>query len=103
MNGASPAGSEAELGEGSDDFRRIEGIGPKVAEALQAGGLHRYADLAASDAAALRAILRDAGLRFSPALPTWPDQAALLAAGDDEAFAALSREVAAARRTPGAV
>lgn len=84
-----------------DDLRRIEGIGPKVAEALQAEGIRRYADLAECDDQRLRDLLRTAGLRFSPTLQSWPAQAKLLAAGDDEGFERLSAQVAAERRTAG--
>lgn len=91
----------AEPGSTDDDLRRIEGIGPKVAEALQAEGIRRYADLAECDDQRLRDLLRTAGLRFSPTLQSWPAQAKLLAAGDDEGFERLSAQVAAERRTAG--
>ena len=84
-----------------DDLERIEGITPKIAAALYDSGIHEYAQLAACDEFRLRGILRSAGLRFSPTLPSWPEQAELLAEGDDEGFAELAARVAADRRTAG--
>jgi predicted flap endonuclease-1-like 5' DNA nuclease len=62
-----------------DDLTRIEGIGPKMAAALVAGGITTYTQLAESDEAGLRAAIAAAGMRFSPSLVTWPQQAKLLA------------------------
>ena len=62
-----------------DDLTRIEGIGPKMAGALVAAGITTYAQLAATDEAGLRAAIAAAGMRFSPSLVTWPQQAKLLA------------------------
>jgi predicted flap endonuclease-1-like 5' DNA nuclease len=84
-----------------DDLERIEGVTPKIAAALHGSGIHRYRHLAACDEFRLRGILRSAGLRFSPSLPSWPEQAELLADGDDAGFAELSARVAADRRTAG--
>jgi predicted flap endonuclease-1-like 5' DNA nuclease len=84
-----------------DDLERIEGVSPKIAAALHNSGIHEYAQLAACDEFRLRGILRSAGLRFSPTLPSWPEQAELLAEGDDEGFAELAARVAADRRTAG--
>ena len=84
-----------------DDLERIEGVTPKIAAALNGSGIRRYAELAACDEFRLRGILRSAGLRFSPSLPSWPEQAELLAEGDDEGFAELAARVAADRRTAG--
>jgi predicted flap endonuclease-1-like 5' DNA nuclease len=63
----------------SDNLTRIPGIGPKMALALKAAGITSFAALAASDEAAIRAAISAAGLRFSPSLATWPEQAKLLA------------------------
>ncbi|HET9517845.1 MAG TPA: helix-hairpin-helix domain-containing protein, partial [Actinoplanes sp.] len=68
-----------------DDLRRIEGVGPKMAAALNAAGIHTYAQLAAADESAVRAAISAAGLRSAPSLVTWPRQARLLAeAGQGE-------------------
>ncbi|WP_435821628.1 helix-hairpin-helix domain-containing protein [Micromonospora musae] len=72
-----------------DDFRRIQGVGPKMAAALQAAGVRTYRQLADLDEPALRELIRGAGLRAAPGLATWPQQARLLAAAPDEATTAL--------------
>ncbi len=67
-----------------DDFRRIQGIGPKLATALQDAGIRTYRQLAELDEAALRQTVKAAGLRSAPGLATWPQQAKVLAgAGAD--------------------
>ncbi|MFF3852393.1 helix-hairpin-helix domain-containing protein [Micromonospora sp. NPDC002575] len=69
----------------TDDFRRIQGIGPKMAAALQDAGIRTYQQLADSDEAALRETIRAAGLRAAPSLATWPQQAKVLAGAPAEA------------------
>ncbi|RKN15268.1 hypothetical protein D7147_25800 [Micromonospora musae] len=71
-----------------DDFRRIQGVGPKMAAALQAAGVRTYRQLADLDEPALRELIRGAGLRAAPGLATWPQQARLLATAPDEATTA---------------
>ncbi|MEV1286319.1 helix-hairpin-helix domain-containing protein [Micromonospora sp. NPDC049679] len=68
-----------------DDLRRIAGIGPKIVLALNGAGIRTYAQLAATDETALRAILRSAGLRLAPTVATWPQQARNLADRDGDA------------------
>ncbi|MFV2018643.1 hypothetical protein [Micromonospora sp. LOL_023] len=63
-----------------DDFRRIEGIGPKMAAALQSVGISTYEQLGATDEADLRAAVRSAGMRATASLPNWPAKARELAA-----------------------
>ncbi len=60
----------------------VEGIGPKIAELLMSHDIHDLAELAATPVDKLREILGAAGRRFRLADPaTWPEQAALGAAG----------------------
>jgi len=66
-----------------DDLQRIKGIGPKIAAALQAAGIHTYAQLAQAKESTLRAALAAAGIRLAPGLGTWARQAARLAKGAD--------------------
>jgi uncharacterized membrane protein HdeD (DUF308 family) len=61
------------------DLTVVEGIGPKTAEALQAAGVHNYADLATLSPEQISAILKSAGLSADPT--TWPEQASLAMAG----------------------
>lgn len=66
----------------SDDLKKIEGAGPKAAEALVNAGLDTFAKVAASDAATLSKILTDASSRLSHIVTeTWPKQAGLAAEG----------------------
>ncbi|MGB2567217.1 hypothetical protein ACPFP2_02005 [Micromonospora citrea] len=73
----------------ADDFRRIQGVGPKMAAALQAAGIRTYRQLAELDEAALRDTIRAAGLRAAASLATWPQQAKVLAGAGAEADAVL--------------
>ena len=73
----------------ADDFRQIQGIGPKMATALQAAGIRTYQQLAELDEPALRETIKAAGLRATPSLATWPQQAKLLAGANAEADAVL--------------
>ena len=63
-----------------DNLRLIKGIGPKSAKALGEAGVITYAGLARLTANEINDILKDAGLRV-PFPETWPEQAALAAAG----------------------
>ena len=84
-----------------DRLERIEGIGPKIATALRQSGFTSFAALADADEDTLREALRTAHLRFAPSLPTWPDQARLLADGDEAGFAELTAGLVGGRGTSG--
>ena len=62
-----------------DDLKKIEGIGPKIAETLTAGGLATFADLAKATPEAISEII--AGVRGNHVTDTWPAQAKLAAEG----------------------
>ena len=79
-----------------DDLKRIEGIGPKTASALQAAGITTFAQLAATSEEQLRNILKEAGVRANPT--TWPEQAELAAIGKWDALKALQAELKGGRR-----
>ena len=77
--------------DGSDDLELIEGIGPKIASLLNDAGISTFDALAKADPAKLHEVLHAAGSKFNMAKPeTWPDQAALAAKGDWDAFDALT-------------
>ena len=42
-----------------DDLKKIEGVGPKIEEALNAGGIMTFADLAASTDEATQELIKD--------------------------------------------
>jgi predicted flap endonuclease-1-like 5' DNA nuclease len=81
----------------SDDLARIEGIGPKIAAALQAAGITTFAALADADRSTVEDALADANLRFAPSLSTWSQQARLLADGDEQGFKVLTDRLIAGR------
>ncbi|MFG2038544.1 helix-hairpin-helix domain-containing protein [Dactylosporangium sp. NPDC048998] len=93
------AAASAEEAGPADDLKRIEGIGPKMSAALVAAGIRTYAQLADADVDTLRAAIEAAGLRFAPSIVTWARQARLLADGDEEGFADLTRRLVAGRDT----
>ncbi|MEO6570329.1 MAG: hypothetical protein ABIO83_02165, partial [Ilumatobacteraceae bacterium] len=65
-----------------DDLRVVEGIGPKIESLLHGIGIRTWFDLSTTEVSLLRTMLADAGPRFKTQDPsTWPEQAALLAAG----------------------
>lgn len=65
-----------------DDLRKIEGIGPKIAEHLGNGGVDSFAALADSSVEKLREILEGAGPRYKSHDPSsWPLQARMAADG----------------------
>jgi large subunit ribosomal protein L17 len=64
-----------------DDLTKIEGIGPKAAEALQEGGIKTFAKMSKSTPEELKDILEKSGGHFNALDPaTWPQQAELAAA-----------------------
>ena len=65
-------------GHSTDDLKVVEGIGPKVEEALKAGGIGSWSDLANADPARITEILTEADGNFGGQVPdTWPKQAKL--------------------------
>src|SRR5690606_2419057 len=93
---AQAAGTQAKA---ADDLALIEGIGPKIAEILQAGGIASFADLAAAPVERLKELLTEAGSNFATHDPgTWPEQAALAAKGDWEQFEKLKAELVGGKR-----
>ncbi len=82
-----------------DDLKKIEGIGPKIAELLTAGGVATFADLSKAKSKALRDILDAAGPRYKMHDPTtWPQQAKLAAAGNWDKLAKLQVELKGGRK-----
>jgi predicted flap endonuclease-1-like 5' DNA nuclease len=83
-----------------DDLTRIEGIGPKIASVLQGAGITTFAQLADATPEDLAEILEaaDPRLRRLANPTTWPEQAALTAAGEWEAHEALRSELKGGRR-----
>lgn len=75
---STPAEIAPNLLQATDNFKKIEGIGPKIETALHTAGIRTYADLRASDHDTLKAILTAASPSFHLHDPeTWPYQADL--------------------------
>jgi len=65
-----------------DDLTKIEGIGPKAAEALAANGVGTFAELADADAEKVKEILTEASSTLAHLDPTsWPKQAKMATDG----------------------
>jgi aerobic carbon-monoxide dehydrogenase medium subunit len=80
-----------------DELERIEGIGPKMANALRAAGIRSFGALAKSSEASLQAAIRAAEMPAAPSLGTWAQQADLLARGDEAGFKVLTDRLTAGR------
>jgi large subunit ribosomal protein L21 len=78
-SGTKATKKEAKKASTADDLKKIEGIGPKIAETLADAGVKTYADLAKMESAKISEII--AGVRGSHVTDTWPKQAGLAAAG----------------------
>jgi len=80
-----------------DNLRKIEGIGPKSAATLQDAGILSFSQLASLAPDDIKNILTAAGIRIG--FPdTWPEQAALAAAGKWDELAALQDTLVGGRR-----
>jgi predicted flap endonuclease-1-like 5' DNA nuclease len=83
-----------------DDLKRIEGIGPKLSSVLQEAGIATFAQLAEMEVGQIEQILEEADPRLlrlaNPS--TWPEQAALAAAGEWDALEALQSGLKRGRR-----
>ena len=80
-----------------DDLTLIEGIGPKSAAALREAGITTFAQIAAMTPEALEKAIKDRKVRLVGGAATWPQQAALAAAGDLSALEALQASLKGGR------
>src|SRR5512142_123135 len=81
----------------ADDLVKIEGIGPKVAKALNDAGITTFEALSNTRVEDIQKILTDAGLRMMDAT-TWPEQARLAADGDWDALKQLQDNLSGGRK-----
>jgi large subunit ribosomal protein L21 len=66
----------------ADDLKKIEGVGPKAAEAMINAGLDTFAKVAKADSKKIAEILTEASSRLAHLVTdTWPKQASLAAEG----------------------
>ena len=77
----------------ADDLKKIEGIGPKIAEVLGEAGVTTFAGLAKMDRDAIKTILDTVSTLKSKEPKTWPQQAALAADGKWEELEKLQDEL----------
>lgn len=65
-----------------DDLRKVEGIGPKIAELLNNAGINTFSQLGVTEVDRIKEILAEAGSRYAAHNPsTWPKQAQMAADG----------------------
>jgi large subunit ribosomal protein L21 len=81
----------------ADDLVKIEGIGPKVAKALNAAGISTFEALANISVEDIQKILSDAGLKMMDAT-SWPSQAKLAAEGDWDGLKKMQDELSGGRK-----
>lgn len=93
-----PAPAPVVLVTPTDDFTRVEGVGPKIASILAEAGIMTYAQLAETSVERLYKIVRD-DAKIRVAVPdTWPEQAALAAADRWEELKTLQDSLKGGRR-----
>jgi len=81
-----------------NNLRLIEGIGPKIEELLNKGGIQTFQQVAAASQGTLKGILASGGARYKMHDPTtWGQQAALAAAGKKAELAKLQNELKGGR------
>ena len=81
-----------------DNLKIVEGIGPKIEELLNQGGILTFSQLADASPERLRQILVAAGPRFQIQDPgTWPRQAQLAAGGQLDELKILQNQLTAGR------
>ncbi|WP_315849983.1 helix-hairpin-helix domain-containing protein [Mariniblastus fucicola] len=77
-----------------DDLTKVEGVGPKVCELLIAGGIPTFQKLSEASVDSIKEILAAEGGMIATMDPTtWPQQAALAAAGEWEKLQAWQDEL----------
>ena len=77
----------------ADDLKKIEGIGPKIADTLNDAGVTTFAKLAGMDRDAIKAILYTVSTLKSKEPKTWPQQAQLAADGKWDELKVLQDEL----------
>ncbi len=91
---ATPKKKATKTADKADDLTKIEGIGPKIAELLQAGGISTFTQLSAAPAADVKKVLEGGGKRYSMHDPkTWGKQAQLAAEGKWEELKSLQDDL----------
>ncbi len=91
---AKPVAKKTAKATKADDLKKIEGIGPKIAEIFVTAGIDTFAKLAKATQKELKAILEAAGSRYASKNPgSWPKQAKMAADGKWDALKKWQDEV----------
>lgn len=99
LTGLTDLQDDITAGERYDDLTEIEGIGPKSRDALHAGGIRTFEDLAAATPDAILTALGAAGLNTNLFDPTsWPEQAGYIVRGDLSGLKALQDRLKGGRK-----
>lgn len=94
-----PKAKKAAKKSSGSDLTKIEGVGPKLSEVLVNGGVDSYETLAKTEVNKLKEILEGAGSRYKMFDPTtWPEQAALAAAGKWDELDVLKSQLDGGRK-----
>jgi len=89
--------AEAQAEATPDDLTTLEGIGPKIAQALVAAGYDTFAKVAAASMDDFREALEASGVNFAPSAESWAEQASFAASGDMEGLQALQDRLVSGR------
>ena len=73
-----------------DNLMVIEGVGPKINQALNASGITQWKHVRDADEPTLRGALEKGGITFAPSMATWSAQARYLCDGDMIGFTAYT-------------
>jgi large subunit ribosomal protein L27 len=85
---------KAKKADAGDDLKKIEGIGPKIAELFNNEGILTFAQLAETSTERMQEILVAAGSRYASHNPgTWAKQSAMAAAGQWDELKAWQDEM----------
>jgi predicted flap endonuclease-1-like 5' DNA nuclease len=103
--GAAPAPSKPKAAPApaagkQDDLTMLEGIGPRVADALVAAGIDTFAKVASSSIEDFQDALEASGVRFAPAAESWAEQASYAVKGDWEGLVAFQATLISGRYPP---
>lgn len=95
---AAPRDVSKVKGATKDNLRLVEGIGPKVEEALHKAGIKTFAQLAEMSSADLERIVKvEGGVRIVGDAATWPKQAQYVVKGDMEGLKAYQDKLVGGR------
>jgi len=94
---AKPAPAKPAASSKPDNLTRLEGIGPKIAEALVSAGLDTFQKVADASQDDFKAALEAAGMSFAPSAESWSEQASYAAKGDWDGLDALQAKLVSGR------